>query len=1183
MKLYFYISPRLLAVVLFAWLCSLSLFAQSPRSDAAAARALGVLRARPAAWGLEADDVADVKITDTYRTEHSDITHVWVQQQYRGIPIHGALLGIHLLPDGQALHTPHRFVAGVSRHIAATAPALRPAQAVEQALYDLGLTDFPVPPLREKQGDHTCVLEGGSVSRVPMAVSLCYYPVLDGQMRLAWYLNIAPPATSEHWHYAIDAVSGAVLNRHNVVLSCQMPNAFHGNTNGMHTDCEVADPVGALHAAAASGSDPAPVQAPAYRVFALPVESPVHGGRTLVNMPAHPASPYGWHDTNGATGPEYTYTRGNNTWAYEDSGNTNSGDPARSAAGGSGLLFDFPYNPALAPADNKDAAVTNLFYTTNMMHDFLYVYGFDEQAGNYQENNYGKPGFANDLVRAEAIDGASENNALFEPTADGFQGKMELYRWSRAGGRLLQVNAPAGPLQGSYPVATTLGWGGTITTVPLTADVVPARDNSAAGPLVCNALTMDLKGKIALVNRGTCTFREKAYNVQQAGAVACVICNTGESQISMSPGTSGLPVTIPVVMLRKSDCDRLRAFAGNGLNISLVQPPPSGPDYLDGSFDNGIIAHEYAHGLSNRLTGGPNTAICLQNAEQMGEGWSDFFALAVTVVPGSKGETPRGIGNYGLREQPDGTGIRTYPYSTDMRVNPLTYEFVIDNNTIHNVGEVWAAMLWDLYWAMVNRYGYNANWNDLNSGNARAIRLVMDGMKLQPCNPGFTDGRDAILRADTLLYGAANSELIWQVFARRGLGFSASQGTSYSITDGLAAFDLPPAADRRMTIEKTVPLNAEPGEVLPIELVLTNRTESVLTDVRVEDEVPAGLKVLSGSGNYTLLNGKILWQIPSIAVGQRVTVQYRAQTDAVVGSVRLFKDDMEKEDPWLSSNNAFILQNLVKKTGSFAWKVTASEKASDEGLELDGNAAIALTGQKPALRFWHRYETETGTDGGIVEVRTTDSGSVWQPLMRQQGLRHTYPRRLQYRTFGVPDLYAFTGNSKGWVQSYFDLSEYAGKSILLRYRFGTNEGNAAVISDGWYIDATECLDLFRYDGTACATYNNSTVCTKAAEGGTIMGFPVVSVQPASASGFSVRAAPNPVGDRLYVSLLSSSPLSGLTRFLLFDLNGRVVTDIVREDWGPQEAVYLDMHQIPAGMYVLKVENAQGVFVQKIAH
>jgi hypothetical protein len=35
----------------------------------------------------------------------------------------------------------------------------------------------------------------------------------------------------------------------------------------------------------------------------------------------------------------------------------------------------------------------------------------------------------------------------------------------------------------------------------------------------------------------------------------------------------------------------------------------------DGDFDNGIIAHEYGHGISTRLAGGRNNSSCLNNKD----------------------------------------------------------------------------------------------------------------------------------------------------------------------------------------------------------------------------------------------------------------------------------------------------------------------------------------------------------------------------------------------------------------------------------------------------------------------------------------------------------------------------------------------------------------------------------------
>jgi hypothetical protein len=104
-------------------------------------------------------------------------------------------------------------------------------------------------------------------------------------------------------------------------------------------------------------------------------------------------------------------------------------------------------------------------------------------------------------------------------------------------------------------------------------------------------------------------------------------------------------------------------------------------------------------------------------------------------------------------------------------------------------------MLWEVYWNLIAKHGYNADvygaWH--TGGNNLALQLVMDGMKFQPCSPGFVDGRNAILQADLALTGGANQCEIWNGFAKRGLGVSASQGLSTNRSDGVEAFDVPTA------------------------------------------------------------------------------------------------------------------------------------------------------------------------------------------------------------------------------------------------------------------------------------------------------------------------------------------------------------------------------------------------------
>jgi hypothetical protein len=191
------------------------------------------------------------------------------------------------------------------------------------------------------------------------------------------------------------------------------------------------------------------------------------------------------------------------------------------------------------------------------------------------------------------------------------------------------------------------------------------------------------------------------------------------------------------------------------------------------------------------LVGGPSNASCLDNDEQMGEGWSDFFGLMITMKPTDTESDARGIGTYASAEPSSGNGIRGYKYSPDMSINPFTFGDVKDVLVPHGVGSIWATILWDLNWKMIETYGFDPDVYNGTGGNNMTMAMVIEGLKLTPCNPGFVDGRDAIIQADFALYGGVNSCLIWKVFARRGLGGAADSGSTAQIDDQVASFGLP--------------------------------------------------------------------------------------------------------------------------------------------------------------------------------------------------------------------------------------------------------------------------------------------------------------------------------------------------------------------------------------------------------
>src|SRR6185436_6126387 len=120
-------------------------------------------------------------------------------------------------------------------------------------------------------------------------------------------------------------------------------------------------------------------------------------------------------------------TRGNNVDAATDKNGDDSPDLPRPQGVGAARVFNFPLDLTQAPGSYSDAAVVNLFYWNNFMHDKLYELGFTEAAGNFQNNNFGRGGRGSDAVSADAQDGGGTDNANFSTPADGSPGRMQMY------------------------------------------------------------------------------------------------------------------------------------------------------------------------------------------------------------------------------------------------------------------------------------------------------------------------------------------------------------------------------------------------------------------------------------------------------------------------------------------------------------------------------------------------------------------------------------------------------------------------------------------------------------------------------------------------------------------------------------------------------------------------------------
>jgi extracellular elastinolytic metalloproteinase len=797
----------------------------APRAGDPATIATDYLTQNLAQLGLGAADVGALTLQSRHRTAGLG-TNLFYQQAVDGIPVFNAITSVHVKDDGAILAINNGAIEGLAGRLSATQPTLSAADAFGRALQALGRSPTPAASSVLSTLDtlrRGVAFRGTGVTKRPVPVRLSYVPRADGSVRLAWELYLMT-RSDEVWYVHVDALDGAILEKHNLVTHLDRYRVYGFNSES-----------------------PISTEVPVDRRHDLTAE---FGDRV--------ASPQGWH--SGLT------TSGNNVLAVEDRDNDDAGGYSPNGTGLPGnLVFDFahsdlktpcaqpgplatiasdpvnlepcdPYN-ALAPNSNLPAAIVNLFYWNNVIHDVMMYYGFTEGAGNFQATNFTAEGTWRDVdaVFAQAQDGSGTNNAnFFTPPDDGvtpllLPPAMQMYEWSPPA--VVRVNLPttfADFDDGDRVLsAATASFGARLkdlSEAQRTGDLALGNDNSTGDGTGtpndgCEPLVGFPAGKIALLDRGLCEFGVKALNAQQAGAKGMVLANTLGREIGnpMGPGAVGNQVTIPSVMIGESNGTRLKTALNAGVvNLTLqVLPVPA----RDSDFDNGVIAHEYGHGISNRLIGGPTSIACLINAqlpdtnnpgalipigEQMGEGWSDLYAMILTAQPTDTANTPRGVGAYISFQNEHGPGIRRYPYSRNKAVNPLTYGNVPGEAVPHGVGTVWATMVWDMYWNLIDAHGFEPNLFNHGSGagNVRALHYINNGLVITKCRPSFVDGRNAILLAEAADGDLGDSCAIWQAFARRGLGVGALNPTG--------------GEDHRQAIEDfTLPAYCVPNNLAP--------------------------------------------------------------------------------------------------------------------------------------------------------------------------------------------------------------------------------------------------------------------------------------------------------------------------------------------------------------------------------
>ncbi|MEP7271427.1 MAG: M36 family metallopeptidase, partial [Acidobacteriota bacterium] len=450
---------------------------------------------------------------------------------------------------------------------------------------------------------------------------------------------------------------------------------------------------------------------------------------------------------------------------------------------------------------------------------------------------------------------------------------------------------------------------------------------------------------------------------------------------------------------------------GSGVNNANFSTPPDGSPgrvqmYLwtafnpnrDGDFDQGVIIHELTHGLSNRLVGNA-TGLSGMQARGMGEGWSDYLGLVLLRSANEDPDGAYGVGQYVTNRY--SRGIRRFPYSTSLGLNPLTLSDIAENTEVHAVGEIWCAMLWEMRRLLLDRYGFV-------EGQRQSIQLVVDGLKLTPPQPTMLDARDAIMLADRVNNGGANLCLITKAFAKRGAGFFATSTDANDASPVESFAEAPYCSDNgSLTLDRR---NYLPGEVITVTLGDRNATPSQIVQVRSsvtgdtlsvalspQSSIPGGFsatiptsrgKANPGDG---ILQGspesgdevRITYHDASTANGSAVDV---IATAGIARESAVLSDNVETGNLGWIPSGTWTVTSILSSSPSRSWLVrSAGNDAYLPSISLTSPLLDLSLFTDVTINFAQTFDLFGGFNYGVIEY-SADDGVTWSRVKAYTGL-----------------------------------------------------------------------------------------------------------------------------------------------------------------------------------------------------
>ncbi|MEM9291719.1 MAG: M36 family metallopeptidase [Acidobacteriota bacterium] len=989
------------------------LTASAPSEATPLSIGLSYVEAHLEAFGLVSQDLADYEISDLVESSVSGATHVYLLQRHAGLPVVNGQLYFNVNRDGRLLSVNNAFAPELSKTSGSTTPRISATAAVAHAAEHLDLDPQAFVISTADDPRRTTGVEAPTLSLEPIEATLWWLPVQRGKVRLVWRFLAFVPGDQHVFDFTVDAEDGRIWTRWDLVESAE------------------------------------------YRVYEQPIESPQHttpappaDARTVAVDPQGAPSPFGWHDTDGSAGAEFTIHRGNNVHAYDDRNGSN-GPPGTEPDCGPDLECDFPIDLTQAPGTYIDAAVTNLFYWNNIIHDIQYLYGFDEVAGNFQVNNYGNGGSGGDDVRAEAQDGGGNCNANMLTLPDGQRPRMQMFTCTNAS-PTRDGDLDAAVIVHEYGHGISIRQvGGPSNTGCLNTTQQPGEGWSDWWGLVYTAEA----GDVGTESRGMATWlfgqapdgpgiRPQPYSTDPA-----VNSYTYESIDGLS-----VPHGVGSVWAQAAWEAYWALVDEHGFDADLADPGPGAGNHRAMLYINeGLKSTACGPSFLDVRDGVIQAAIDNYGGDDVCLLWDTFAAFglgtdAVSTTPNTSSVT---------------NGFDT-PLECQCTVPAVASTLTATVNGDNQIDLAWTAsptadVTYNVYRAFGGCPASGAellasgvagnSYSDLTASGGTEYSYYVTVSDLtgvcesEPTNCDSATGTGACIRPPTFdgLVTASNPG-----------ANSCTAHLDWDDATGHCGDDVTYNVYRSLTPD----FDPGPGNLLAECVTGSDYSDTDVEDlqtyhyiVRAEDNVNVPMEGGCGDGNEDLneVEASVL----------------------VTGPDAVYLEDDVEDGPgdWATDagtadtgTTAWAISDSDSNSASNSWFVPENTVVTDQRLASIIDVDIPA-GSPAELHFWHRYNTEQTYDGGVLEY-STDGGTTWQDILAGDGgtiaananrfVEGEYDLTLSTCCGNpLPGRDAWSGDNNTWTRVIVSLADFGDTPTRLRWRFGND---SSITDTGWWVD-----------------------------------------------------------------------------------------------------------------------------------